>query len=177
MSELPADAQAHYQVRYDVGSDGLARIAAHADVVVWADAIPDQERATVVVGAPVIVADLRNRGAVAEAILQRQVEVGDRVGIAVVAASAGVEDVLAAGAVIDALQTLGIDFSSPEAAVVCSGFAGLRRAVGHLVSASIAGQKFAAIRGSAELVPFGRLDSVPQAHFVPPASSESEVKE
>lgn len=166
MSELPAVTQAHYQVRYDVGLDGFDRIAATADVVVWVDALPSDDSLPPSSPVPVILADLRNRSAVAAAVLQHQVAVGERVGIAIVAASAGVEDALAAGAVIEALQTLGIDFSSPEAAVVCSGFSGLKRAVGHLVSASIAGQEFTARLGTAELVPYGRLDSVAEAEFV-----------
>ncbi len=47
-----------------------------------------------------------------------------------------VEDLLAAGAVVDALVATGIDHTSPEAAVACAAYTGLRRAVRHLVSAA-----------------------------------------
>lgn len=47
-----------------------------------------------------------------------------------------VEDLLAAGAVVDALTEVGIDHTSPEAAAACAAYTGLRRAVRHLVSAS-----------------------------------------
>ena len=50
-----------------------------------------------------------------------------------------VEDFLAAGAVIDALGDVGIDFVSPEAAVAGAAFAGLRNASLHLLSASVTG--------------------------------------
>lgn len=47
-----------------------------------------------------------------------------------------VEDHLAAGAIIAALTDLGIDHTAPDAAVAAEGFRALRRALGHLVSAS-----------------------------------------
>ena len=37
-----------------------------------------------------------------------------------------VEDLLAAGAVVDALASRGIDYASPEAAAACAAFTGLR---------------------------------------------------
>ena len=52
-----------------------------------------------------------------------------------------VEDFLAAGAVIDALATVGIDFNSPEAASACAAYEGLRNATLHLTSASETGQR------------------------------------
>jgi phosphosulfolactate phosphohydrolase-like enzyme len=88
------------------------------------------------------VASLRTRSAVARWILDHQVERGRRVAVAIVTATDGETfssvDVLAAGAVIDALTTLGIDFTSPEAAVACAAFVGLAGAVGHLFTASVA---------------------------------------
>ncbi|UFS59291.1 2-phosphosulfolactate phosphatase [Subtercola endophyticus] len=166
MTEIPPpDAQTHYQVRFGRGIDGLRSVGGHADVVIWVDALPEQGTATgratasagrqraarraedahahgwpEFVGAPIIHADLTNRSDAARWMLEQQVEAGERVSVAVVAASDGVEDTLAAGAVIDALAALGIDFSSPEAAVVCASFTGLERAVAHLFSASIAGR-------------------------------------
>ena len=55
-----------------------------------------------------------------------------------------VEDHLLAGAVIDALGTVGIDATSPEAAVAAAGYQGLRGAVGHMLSASVGGRTLAA---------------------------------
>jgi len=49
--------------------------------------------------------------------------------------------VLAAGAVVDALADLGIDDTSPEAAVACAAYTGLRRAVVHLTTASVSGRE------------------------------------
>ncbi|MBT2500891.1 2-phosphosulfolactate phosphatase [Agromyces sp. ISL-38] len=106
-------------------------------------------------GAIVFAASMRNRTAVAERILAMQEHRGERVIVAVVAAgepasepagaSAGaadggirfaIEDQLVAGAVIDALIGIGIDHTSPEAAVACASFEGLRHAATHLISAS-----------------------------------------
>ncbi|MCU1478217.1 MAG: hypothetical protein JWQ64_2910 [Subtercola sp.] len=162
---LPA-AQTHYQVRFGRGIDGLQAVGAHADVVIWVDALPEPGETTgqkpakrghdvhvhgwpELVGVPIIHADLTTRTDAAKWMLEQQVEAGDRVSVAVVAASDGVEDTLAAGAVIDALAGLGIDFSSPEAAVVCASFTGLERAVGHLFSASVAGRTLIAQNGEA----------------------------
>lgn len=100
-------------------------------------------------GVPVIAASLRNRTAVAQWILQQQVATGDRLRVAVVAAGEArddgsirfaVEDLLVAGAVIDALAAVGIDYAAPEAAAACAAFVGLKRATGHLLTASVTGQ-------------------------------------
>ncbi len=111
-------------------------------------------------GPEVVVGHLGNATAVAERVTRLQAERGDRCVVAVVAAgldhttvedaaeAAGeatdvpdapdfaVEDLLAAGAVVDALTEVGIDHTSPEAAAACAAYTGLRRAVRHLVSAS-----------------------------------------
>ncbi|MEZ5189596.1 MAG: hypothetical protein R2717_01035 [Schumannella sp.] len=85
--------------------------------------------------------------------LERQEELGGRFRIAVVAAGEprpdgtlrfAVEDLLAAGAVIEAIAEVGIDHQSPEAAAAASAFRGLRTATGHLVSASVTAR---ALRG------------------------------
>lgn len=52
-----------------------------------------------------------------------------------------IEDQLGAGAVIAALGDLGLDHSSPEAAVACEAFRSLRGAVRHLLLASGSGQE------------------------------------
>ncbi|MFF2271535.1 2-phosphosulfolactate phosphatase [Agromyces sp. NPDC058136] len=105
-----------------------------------------------VLGVPVIAASMRNRTAVAERLLALQAEHGDRFMIAIVAAGeqaiAGeepgglrfaIEDLLVAGAVVDALVARGVDHTSPEAAVACAAFEGLARATRHLITASGSG--------------------------------------
>ncbi|WP_336628094.1 MULTISPECIES: 2-phosphosulfolactate phosphatase [unclassified Microbacterium] len=104
--------------------------------------------AAAVFGVPVLAASLRNRTAVAQWILARQHAVGHRVKVAVVAGGEvrdddtvrfSVEDLLTAGAVIDALGGLGIDACSPEAAAACAAYTGLARAARHLFTASTSG--------------------------------------
>ncbi|WP_022882989.1 2-phosphosulfolactate phosphatase [Gryllotalpicola ginsengisoli] len=111
-------------------------------------------------GVPVVAANLRNFSAVARWVLAYQQQLGTRANVAVVASGErraddslrpAVEDQLAAGAVVEALQKLGIDFCSPEAAVAAAAFAGLRGAVKHLLTASVSGQELAAV---------GQLDDV-----------------
>ncbi|MEO8907919.1 MAG: 2-phosphosulfolactate phosphatase [Microbacteriaceae bacterium] len=101
-------------------------------------------------GVPVVAATLRNRAAVARWILARQAEHGTRLRVAVVAAGEvradgttrfAVEDLLTAGAVVDALASFGVDYCSPEAAAACAAYTGLARASGHLLTASVSGQQ------------------------------------
>ena len=86
-------------------------------------------------------------------VLARQTEKGDRFSVAVIAVGErrgdesirfAMEDLLVAGAVIDALADRGIDHCSPEAAAAAASFVGLKRAVKHLVKASETGQALAA---------------------------------
>ncbi len=90
-------------------------------------------------------ATLEEAKEIAELALRRQGELGSRFVIAVVAAGAAredgsvrfaVEDLLAAGAIIDALAAVGIDHQSPEAAAAAAAYTGLKNAVRHLISAS-----------------------------------------
>ena len=107
-------------------------------------------------------------GEVARHVAERQTRRGDRALVAIVAAGAveadgfrpAVEDQLAAGAVVDALAGVGIDFSSPEAAVACAAAGALARASWHLLTASAS---------AAELVASDRGDVVDAAR----ASSSS----
>ncbi|MGO4534670.1 2-phosphosulfolactate phosphatase [Leifsonia sp. 2MCAF36] len=166
-----AHRQAKYQVRFDWGSDGARAVAEDADVIVWVDALAD-------VAAPVddlpgdgavLSAGLTDAAAAARWILDEQVRLGRRAMVAVVAAGGttavgsprfAVEDLLAAGAVVDALASLGIDYSSPEAAAACAAFTGLRGAVAHLLTASVSGQeRVAAGVSSADIAGLGRLGS------------------
>lgn len=98
----------------------------------------------------VVAGSLRNRTAVARWVLARQAERGDRFIVAVIGAGEAredgsmrfaVEDQLGAGAIVDALAVVGIDYCSPEAAAASAAFTGLRNAVGHLVSASASGKE------------------------------------
>lgn len=102
---------------------------------------------------------LRNASAVAEAIADEQRRRGARTSIALIAggelvpADAGaaartarrfaVEDLLGAGAIVDALGVRGIDHTSPETAAAGEAFRGLRAATRHLLAASGSGQELA----------------------------------
>jgi 2-phosphosulfolactate phosphatase len=125
-------------------------------------------------GGIVLLGALRNASAVARAIMAIQHDRGARTSIAVIPcgervsadASAplrfAVEDLLGAGAVVDALAELGIDHSSPDAAVAGEGFRALRGATRHLITASGSGR---------ELDARGRRDEVIAAATVDAASA------
>lgn len=180
-----AHRQAKYQVRFDWGLDGVAAIASDADVVVRVDALPAApgshpgpdagsgalaELAGVPADAAVLAAGLTDATAVARWILDEQVRLGRRAMVALVAVGGttpsgsprfAVEDLLAAGAVVDALAAVGIDYCSPEAAAACAAFTGLRGAVAHLLTASVSGQeRLAAGESPAEVAAAGRLGAV-----------------
>ena len=169
-AEIPAaHRQAKYQVRFDWAADGAAAVAADADVVVWVDALADTPAPELPGDGAVLAAGLTDATAVARWILAEQVRLGRRAMIALVAAGGAtpsgstrfaVEDLLAAGALVDALASSGIDYSSPEAAAACAAFTGLRGAVAHLLTASVSGQeRVAAGAGPADIASAGRLDS------------------
>jgi Phosphosulfolactate phosphohydrolase and related enzymes len=112
-------------------------------------------------GVPVVAACLRNRTAVARWILAHQHALGSRAKVAIVAAGEvredesvrfSVEDLLASGAVVDALAELGIDASSPEAAAACAAWLGLRRAAGHMLTASVSGRELIDAGQAADVV-------------------------
>jgi hypothetical protein len=136
-------AQDKFQVRFGWGVDGAVAVSAGAHVLVWCDALPTGETAPDFEGV-VLAGTVGNATATAQWILELQSRLGDRALVAVVAAGSdggfAVEDFLAAGAVIDALATVGIDFNSPEAASACAAFEGLRNATAHLTSASETGR-------------------------------------
>jgi 2-phosphosulfolactate phosphatase len=155
--------QSSYQIRLDWGAAGLARLApAHITVIV--DALPS---ATAIdhagVEGLVVRADLTNRSAVARWILERQHENGGRTSVNLVLVGeedrVALEDQLAAGAVVDALIELGIDHTSPDAAVACAAFTGLRRAVAHILSASTSGRLLRDAGAAEALAAAGRIDS------------------
>jgi len=168
--------QQKYQVRFDHGVAGAARVASGAHVVVVVDVLDGHgtlsrdETVRVVAGLAEVGVDadvllVTGAGAapdVARHVVGRQARRGDRALVAIVAAGAveadgfrpAVEDQLAAGAVVDALAAAGIDFSSPEAAVACAAAGALARASSHLLTASAS---------AAELVATGRGDVVESA--------------
>jgi len=216
--------QSNYQVRFDWGIDGLARLEP-ADVIVVVDVLRFSTAATRAIeagreivlrpelsrngapiahaarehaarGATVLIGCLRNRGAIADAIVAEQHARGGRMSVVVIAAGEraarrtplpmllgasvpqpgqhaeggdenpehgghdpqgvdqerdaaqlprfAVEDLLGAGAIIDALITRGIDHCSPEASVAAEGFAALQHGLGHLLGASGSGRELAA---------------------------------
>lgn len=126
-----------------------APLAAAASGALVADGGGSHDRSSVA-GAVVVAGCLRNARAVAQWILAEQHRRGGRVRVAVLPAGEGadaasarfaIEDQLGAGAVIAALADLGIDHSSPEAAVACEAFRALRGAVRHLLLAGGSGQE------------------------------------
>ena len=135
--------QGTYQVRFDWGAAGADAISDGAHAIVWVDQLGE---ATLVASSiDLMRATLEEADEVAAVALRRQTELGGRFVIAVVAAGAvrddgslrfAVEDLLAAGAVIDALAAAGIDHQSPEAAAAASAYLGLKNATRHLISAS-----------------------------------------
>jgi 2-phosphosulfolactate phosphatase len=112
-------------------------------------------------GVEVFAGSLRNRSAVADRILALQEQRGQRMVVAVIAAGepAGadgvsrftIEDQLTAGAVVDALVARGLDHTSPEAAVACAAYEGLRNAAIHLIGASGSGLELTAAGRRAEV--------------------------
>lgn len=119
----------------------------------------------------VLLGGLRNAAAVARAILAEQERRGARTSIAVIACGEltsrdpaaplrfAVEDLLGAGAVIDALAGLGIDHSSPEAAVAGEGFRALRGAAKHLLTASGSGRELDAAGRRVEVLAAAAVDA------------------
>ena len=146
--------QTRYQVRFAFGIDAANDIADGAHIVVWADAIgPEPDPTTLAHGGALVAGTVGSRAAVAAWILARQADLGDRAIVAVVAAgddSGGfaVEDLVAAGAVIEALAAVGIDYASPEAAAAGGAWLALKNAAAHVLSASVAGQEVLAAGGT-----------------------------
>lgn len=117
-------------------------------------------------GATVLVGGLRNATAVARTVQAIQEDRQARTSVALIAAGErdgsndvrfAVEDHLAAGAIVAALTDVGIDHTAPDAAVAAEGFRALRRALGHLVSASGSGRDSA---DAAAVAAASRLDAV-----------------
>ncbi len=146
MSNQPSPAaQADYQVRFDWGAPGAAAVAQDADAVIWVDQLGEST------GPEGSVAGVLERAReLGDWALAQQELAGDRFRIAIVAAGAthadgsprfAVEDLLAAGAIIEAIGDRGIDHQSPEAAAAASAYRGLSTATGHLISASVSARE------------------------------------
>jgi 2-phosphosulfolactate phosphatase len=148
-----AHGQRSYQVRFDWGAAGATAITEGANLVVWVDQVAAADGAAepmpVLGGTPggveLMPATLEEAADVAAFALRRQTELGGRCVVAVIAAGAvradgslrfAVEDLLAAGAIIEAIGSAGIDHQSPEAAAAASAYSGLKNATRHLISAS-----------------------------------------
>jgi 2-phosphosulfolactate phosphatase len=117
-------------------------------------------------GAKVLVGSIRNATAVARAVQTIQETRQARTSVALIATGErdgsndvrfAVEDQLGAGAIVSALTDLGIDHTAPDAAVAAEGFRALRRALGHLVSASGSGRDAA---DAPSVAGASRLDAV-----------------
>ncbi len=161
--------QGRYQVRLDWGASGLCRLAP-AEVVVVVDVLEGSEAEAIASAAEaevVLRGSLRTAATVARAVVAEQTRRGARVAVAVIAAGSGeadgtlrfaVEDLLGAGAIVDALAAVGIDHSSPEAAAACEAFRGLRGALRHLLTAGATGQALLAQGRRDEVLAAAELD-------------------
>ncbi len=129
-------AQESYQIRFDWGAEGAATLSS-ADIRIWVD----QSGSHPATADEMLVGDLDRAADLAAEVLRRQDDRGARVSVAVIAAGGGVrapvDDLLAAGAVIEALAEAGLDHCSPEAAAAGSAFAGVRGGIRHLLDASV----------------------------------------
>jgi 2-phosphosulfolactate phosphatase len=140
-----ASSQGSYQVRFDWGPVGAAAVAQDADALIWVDQLGD------VAGPEGSVAGVLERASeLGDWALAQQELAGGRFRVAVVAAGVtrgdgslrfAVEDLLAAGAIIEAIADRGIDHQSPEAAAAASAYRGLATATRHLISASVSARE------------------------------------
>ncbi|SFR94148.1 2-phosphosulpholactate phosphatase [Microbacterium sp. cf046] len=153
--------------RLEQGEDHPLDAAAHAASINGA-AVAEAAASS---GALVLVGALRNASAVAVAASAEQERRGGRTSIAVIAAGEltgrdgaarvrfAVEDHLGAGAIVEALGSLGIDHTSPEAAVAAESFRALRRSAKHLLTASGSGLELAGQGRGDDVVAASALDA------------------
>ena len=141
--------QGSYQVRFDWGLSGALAVGGDADVLVWVDALDPTlpPLASFPPGGAVVATGLAGVAETAAWVLALQEARQVRTSVAIVAAGAArpdglrfaEEDMLVAGAVMDELETRGIDAMSPEAAVADAAYrmlrAGLRSMLGAVVGA------------------------------------------
>ncbi|MGV8970099.1 MAG: hypothetical protein ACOH1J_06590 [Microbacteriaceae bacterium] len=158
--------QDQYQVRFEWGHAGAQAVSEGVQAIIWVDQLVSVQTLGItsvsegvgelrtpiyepISGVSGVRGSVQHAVAVARWALERQAEIGDRFCVAVIAAGEpradgtlrfAVEDFLGAGAVVDALAAVGIDYCSPEAAAASAAYSSLRSATGHLVSASGSGQ-------------------------------------
>ncbi|WP_166875668.1 2-phosphosulfolactate phosphatase [Salinibacterium sp. ZJ450] len=160
--------QSKYQVRFDWGTAGADATQSGADAVIWVDqlaTVADTAAATQPEpDGALVLATVQNAKAVAGWVLARQHERGGRFVVTVIAAGDAradgsarfaVEDLLAAGAVIDALTAVGLDHCSPEAAAASAAYTGLTQALKHLIKNSVSG-----VQGGATALDLSPTDAV-----------------
>ena len=136
-----AAGQGSYQVRFDWGAAGAAAVGRDADAVVWVSQLAGSAAP-----AGAVPGVLERASELGDWALAQQELAGGRFRVAVVAGGIvradgslrfAVEDLLAAGAIIEAIADRGIDHQSPEAAAAASAYRGLSTATRHLISASV----------------------------------------
>ena len=146
--------QQRYQVRFDWGLAGAAAVAADADVLVWVDALDavPPPLASLPAGCAVVATGLAAATETAAWVLEVQESLQRRTMVAIIGAGAvrgdgvrfAVEDLLAAGALMDELERRGIDAMSPEAAAADAAYRGLRAGVRSMFASVVGGGEPAA---------------------------------
>ena len=145
---MSAASQSWYQVRFDWGAAGRDAIGVDAEAVVWVDQLDGGSDPSA--GSGERAHTLEQADEIADWALAEQERLGGRFRIAVVAAGVeradgtlrfAVEDLLAAGAIIEALGARGIDHQSPEAAAAAAAYRGLTNATRHLIGASVSARE------------------------------------
>ncbi len=131
-----------FQVVFGYGNDGLAKYAAHADVIFWVNGLgTPTEAANPVIAQPgtaFLSIALSNWKRAAAWSLDYQMKKQKRLLFCVICAHGypEVADQMIAGGLIDGLADLGIDAISPEAALVNAAYTQLGKAMTHLITAS-----------------------------------------
>jgi 2-phosphosulfolactate phosphatase len=128
--------QGSYQIRFDWGLSGALAVGGDADVLIWVDALDPEPPplAALPQGGAVVATGLAGVEETAAWVLALQEARRTRTSVAVVAAGGtradglrfAAEDMLVAGALMDELETRGIDAMSPEAAVADAAYRTLR---------------------------------------------------
>jgi hypothetical protein len=144
-SEPTPAGQGDYQVRFDWGTAGATAVGRDADALIWVDQLGEPAGP-----AGSVAGVLEGAEELGDWALAQQELAGGRFRIAIVAAGASrddgslrfaVEDLLAAGAIIEAIADRGIDHQSPEAAAAAAAYRGLSTATRHLISASVSARE------------------------------------
>ena len=133
--------QEQYQIRLALAAPGALR----ADLVVWADAFGTSQPPCAVAHT----VSLRNRARIARQIFAEQTLRNARTSVLVLVAPSSdstqlpAANLAVAGALIEALSDLGLDHTSPEAALALAAWVGIRPARKHLLGATSAARLLA----------------------------------